>query len=95
MATRRSSDRSRATTYLLSQYDNLLDTVLEACKVYYGSRLAALAVYGSVGRATPRADSDIDLLLVANDLPDGRIARVEEFRAMSDRLQPLLDLFPQ
>jgi len=33
----------------------------------------------SVGRGTPRPDSDIDLLLVVDDLPDGRIARVEEF----------------
>lgn len=89
MTVRRSSEQSRATAYVRNQYDILLDTVLKACKVHYGSRLAALAVYGSVGRATPRADSDIDLLLVANDLPDGRIARVEEFRVMADRLQPL------
>lgn len=92
MAVRRSSEQSRETARLLSQYDHLLDTVLNACRAYYGSRLAALAVYGSVGRATPRADSDIDLLLVANDLPDGRIARVEEFRAMEDRLRPLFDM---
>lgn len=92
MAASRSSEPNRATPYLLSQYDHLLDTVLQACKLYYGSRLAALAVYGSVGRATPRADSDIDLLLVADDLPDGRIARVEEFRVLADRLQPLFDL---
>ena len=92
MAVRRSSDESRATSYLLSQYDNLLDTVLKACKAHYGPRLVALAVYGSVGRATPRPDSDIDLLLVADDLPDGRIPRVEEFRVMADRLQTPLDL---
>lgn len=92
MAVRRSSKQNRTTPYLLSQYDHLLDTVLKACKLYYGTRLVALAVYGSVGRATPRADSDIDLLLVADDLPDGRIARVEEFRAMEDRLRPLFDL---
>ncbi|MDE2976001.1 MAG: nucleotidyltransferase domain-containing protein [Acidobacteriota bacterium] len=92
MVVRRSSEQSRATSYLPRQYDQLLDTVLKACKLHYGRRLAALAVYGSVGRATPRADSDIDLLLVADDLPDGRIARVEEFRAMADRLRPLFDL---
>lgn len=92
MTIRRSSEPKRATARRLSQYDSLLDAVLKACKAHYGSRLAALAVYGSVGRATPRADSDIDLLLVAEDLPDGRIARVEEFRAMSDRLQPSLDM---
>ena len=91
MTIRRSSEPKRAKARLLSQYDHLLDTVLKACKAHYGSRLAALAVYGSVGRATPRADSDIDLLLVADELPDGRIARVEEFRTMAGRLQPLFD----
>ena len=49
MAVRRSSEQSRATARLVSQYDNLLGTVLKACKAHYGSRLAALAVYGSVG----------------------------------------------
>ena len=88
---RRSPEPKRAKARLLSQYDSLLDTVLKACKTHYGSQLAALAVYGSVGRATPRADSDIDLLLVAEDLPDGRIARIEEFRTMADRLRPLFD----
>jgi hypothetical protein len=91
MTVRRSTEKSGATARLVRQYDRLLDTVLKSCKAHYGSRLAALAVYGSVGRATPRADSDIDLLLVAEDLPDGRIARVEEFRVMADRFRPFLD----
>jgi hypothetical protein len=42
-------------------------------------------VYGSVGRGTPRSTSDIDVLLVVDPLPDGRIARVEEFAGV-DRL---------
>lgn len=92
MAVRRSSEQSRATARLVSQYDNLLDTVLNACRIYYGHRLVALAVYGSVGRESPTAESDIDILLVADDLPDGRMARMDEFRAMADRLQPLFSM---
>ncbi len=60
-------------------FDGLLLTLSAACQRHYGSRLVALAVYGSVGRGTPRSTSDIDVVLVVESLPDGRIARVEEF----------------
>jgi hypothetical protein len=57
----------------------LLDRLTSLCKEHYGKRLISLVVFGSVGRGTPRPDSDIDLLLVVKDLPDGRMARVKEF----------------
>lgn len=60
----------------------LLNRLTSLCKEYYGNRLISLAVFGSVGRGTPRPDSDIDLLLVIKDLPVGRIARVKEFSAI-------------
>lgn len=41
-----------------------------------------LAVFGSVGRGTPRPDSDVDLLLVVDPLPDGRMPRMTEFEAV-------------
>jgi predicted nucleotidyltransferase len=53
---------------------------------HYGERLVSLTVFGSVGRGTPRPDSDIDLLLVVKDLPVGRIARVKEFAAIETTL---------
>ena len=61
---------------------NLLNRLTSMCKEYYGERLVSLAVFGSVGRGTPRPDSDIDFLLVIKDLPVGRIARMKEFAAM-------------
>ena len=39
-------------------------------------------VFGSMGLGTPRPDSDVDLLVVADPLPDGRIPRVREFDAV-------------
>ena len=67
-------------------YAALLRDTVGVCRRHYGSRLLSLAVYGSVGRGTPRPDSDIDLLLVATDLPDGPIARNEEFAAVRNAL---------
>ena len=64
----------------------LLNRLTSLCKERYGERLISLAVFGSVGRGTPRPDSDIDLLLVIKDLPVGRIARVKEFAAIETTL---------
>jgi hypothetical protein len=64
----------------------LLDRLVSLCKDYYGERLVSLAVFGSVGRGAARADSDIDLLLIVRNLPNGRIARVREFAALEAAL---------
>ena len=71
-------------------YDVLLADVASACRGHYGNRLLSLAVYGSVGRGTPRPDSDVDLLLVATDLPNGPIARNDQFDAVRTALAPRL-----
>lgn len=73
-------------TTLLSRYDRLVTRLGEELRAHYGSRLVAAAVFGSVGRGTPRADSDVDVLIVARELPRGRLARVEEFLPVEERL---------
>ena len=72
---------------LLQRYDALLDAVLAELRRGYDDRLVAVAVFGSVGRGTPRDDSDVDLLIVARDLPEGRMRRVEQFLPMEARLE--------
>jgi hypothetical protein len=37
-----------------------------------------LVIYGSVARGTERPDSDIDLLIIARGLLEGRMARVDD-----------------
>jgi predicted nucleotidyltransferase len=64
---------------LSARFDELLNALVVACQRHYGQRLVSLAVFGSVGRGTPRPDSDVDLLIVAEDLPRGRVARVGDF----------------
>ena len=68
--------------------EHLLTEVVAACRRHYGSRLAAVAVFGSIGRGTARPDSDIDLLVVADDLPDGRVARATDFTAVEAAVAP-------
>ena len=75
---------------LISNFERLLEAVLTACQRHYGDRLISVAVYGSLGRGTPRADSDVDLLIVAEDLPEGRIARARDFQAVEAAVAPVL-----
>lgn len=69
-------------------YNELVAAVTDACQRHYGSRLISLAVFGSVGRGTPGPDSDIDLLVVADPLPQGRLARSDDFAAVDATLAP-------
>jgi hypothetical protein len=69
----------RRASSLIGTFDAILGRVEDACRQHYGDRLVSLAVFGSVGRGTPRPDSDIDVLLVVDPLPDGRTARMAEF----------------
>ena len=43
-------------------------------------------VFGSVGRGTPTYGSDIDVLLIARELPPGRMARVLQFDEVEKRV---------
>ena len=75
---------------LLERYDDLLDRLTAELRSHYGERLVACAVFGSVGRGTPRSGSDVDLLIVVRDLPRGRLSRVDEFLPVEAHLAPIL-----
>jgi predicted nucleotidyltransferase len=72
------------------RFEEVLPPLLRACEEVYGERLVSLVIFGSGGRGTARPDSDLDLLLIASPLPDGRMRRVEEFEAVEKRLRALL-----
>lgn len=71
-------------------YDDLVGAARVACQRHYGPRLVSVAVFGSVGRGTPGPDSDIDLLVVAEQLPRGRLARSDDFAAVERAVDPQL-----
>ena len=71
--------------------DRLLADVASAVRRHYGDRLVSLVVFGSMGRGTQRSDSDLDLLIVADGLPQGRLARVEDFAPVEAALAPRLE----
>lgn len=53
-----------------------------------GGRLVSVALYGSVARGDAHERSDVDLLLVADGLPQGRLARADLLDAIEARLAP-------
>ena len=73
---------------LTEAFISLQDRVLDALKTVYGDRLVSVAVYGSVARGTMRFDSDLDILIVARDLPRGPMNRRREFAAVEDLVEP-------
>ncbi len=68
-------------------FERILERVLESLKEHYASRLISVVVFGSVGRGTQRFDSDIDLLIVIEDLPRGRFARMREFEEIERKIE--------
>jgi hypothetical protein len=76
-------------------FRSFLGRLREEVQHVYGERLVSLAVYGSVGRGTATAESDIDFIIVATDLPRGRLNRMAEFRQVERRLQEDLQRMEQ
>lgn len=72
---------------LKEAFAELADRTVSAVRAFYGDRLISVVLYGSVARGTMRHDSDVDLLIVANALPDGRLNRVREFEAVEESLK--------
>lgn len=76
-------------------YHEVVRSTLQLCREYYGDRLVSLVLFGSVAKDTFTWESDIDILIVARKLPNGRYSRVMEFQknVESKMEQTLLALF--
>ncbi|MDH7512437.1 MAG: nucleotidyltransferase domain-containing protein [Clostridiales bacterium] len=65
--------------------------LLDEAKAFYGKKLVSFVVFGSVSRQTYRFDSDLDILIIAEGLPRGRMKRIAQFAAIEQRLEPFLE----
>lgn len=77
-------------TMLVDTFKKLKSRVLDACRVHYGDRLVSFVVFGSVARGAMRHDSDLDILIIADGLPNGRLKRMAEFESIEQVLEPFL-----
>jgi predicted nucleotidyltransferase len=50
---------------------------IKILKEHFVGRLVSAVLFGSAGRGEEKADSDIDLIVVLKDLPQGRLSRRE------------------
>lgn len=72
-------------------FERIVGGMRDGVEQVYGERLVSLAVFGSVATGTMRPDSDIDVLVVVDPLPEGRMARVREFERVERTVEPFLD----
>ena len=75
---------------IIEKYDMILEALKNELKSFYGERLVSAVVFGSVGRRTPNYNSDIDILIIAEKLPTGRIKRIKEFGLVENSLESLI-----
>jgi predicted nucleotidyltransferase len=61
------------------EYLALIERLYKLTLDFYGERLVTFAIFGSVAKDTFRPDSDIDILIISEDLPRGRTKRILEF----------------
>jgi hypothetical protein len=59
-------------------YKEFLERFLDLLKGTFGESLISLVLYGSVARGKAKVDSDIDLLLILDNLPDNYHRRLDQ-----------------
>jgi hypothetical protein len=64
----------------------ILESLSAECSRHFGENLVSVVIYGSVARGTHTFHSDIDLLLIADKLPAGRMNRMRDFSAVEESL---------
>jgi len=80
--------------YIIEPYKSILKKLLNSLLFVFKDKLFSVVVYGSVARAQAKHDSDIDLLIVIDNLPKSRFERIKLFNAIEDSLEKdLIELY--
>ena len=66
-----------------------LDRLVEILREEWGDDLVSVVLFGSQVTGNARDESDIDVLIVRDGFPAGRLTRRREFDALSVRIPPL------
>ena len=80
---------------LKEEFRELEKRLLSEILLFYGERLISVVVFGSVARETQNFDSDLDLLIIAEGLPQGRMRRIREFEPVEEKIEPFLKFLQQ
>ncbi len=80
---------------LKERFGELEERILTEIQSFYGERLVSVVIYGSVARGTQTFDSGLDLLIIAEGLPLGRMKRIREFDSIEERLESFLEVLRQ
>jgi len=72
-------------------YGQLLEKLVKALLEKLGDNLVSVVIYGSVARGEARRDSDVDLLIIARNLPRSRFARQDLFIEVEEKLEEDLE----
>jgi len=69
------------------EYENLLETYTALLKQHFGGKLYSICLFGSVARGCASCESDIDVLVVAEGLPDDVGMRLNETNYIHQNLK--------
>jgi len=77
--------------YIDEPYKTVLSMLLDSLLQIYGDIIISLVVFGSVARGDYKRDSDVDLLLIMEEVRGGISERIKKFELAEDNIQEELD----
>jgi predicted nucleotidyltransferase len=75
---------------LKERFEELEGILLSEIRSHYAERLVSVVVFGSAARKTQTFESDLDILIIADGLPQGRGKRIREFEFIEEKMEPFL-----